>query len=86
MTKQDRQYHKLFVQFLKTNNCFDEFMYNVKCRKETNVSYSEHYTKHDYGYWISDAFHWPTNMRANVSWLHINSKWRKLLRAIDKDS
>ena len=74
---------KLFIRFLKENNCYKEFFknfYNVNCNrqfKEFNdlLSYSYYHKRSE----IINAFDWIHTSYGVIKWAELNKKWEELL-------
>lgn len=85
-----KYYYKVFLNFLKENNCFDKFKnnwYNATCRMNRGCSRANNVPmiyffslrkEHAWEYYcniIYDAFPWNSTPEGEEYWFDIHNKW-----------
>ncbi|MCP3683588.1 MAG: hypothetical protein GY861_12950 [bacterium] len=71
----------IFIQFLKDNNCYDQYMANV------DVPFERIMLKYSYKDYIVGTFIWSDTPKDEGIgfWDDINNKWNKRTKEIEKD-
>ena len=77
---------QLFYRFLKINNIYNLFFYNIQNRKyESSWQYNiEDIKTYKAYYLISNAFSWGETKERYDFWYDINAKWREIILFLSK--
>ena len=72
---------QLFYRFLKINNIYNLFFYNIQNRKyESSWQYNiEDIKTYKAYYLINHAFSWGDTKEGYGFWYYINAKWTKII-------
>lgn len=66
----------LFYRFLKLNNVFNSFKYNVTLKSKESYRYKINYIKNELSdSLISNAFTWANTKEGHEFWENIDDKW-----------
>ena len=77
-------YTQLFIRFLKENNAYHLFLYNICNRKENSKLYNLYDFKSINNVlalnFLANPFIWHNTKQGYDFWYNINAKWRDILR------
>ena len=87
-------YSKHFIKFLRENNCYDEYLYNIKSENGSDgrerwshprdiVSFFHKYYAEPYR-WILSSFEWSVTNEGYDFWSKINDTWCECYRFLNK--
>ena len=91
-SNQQTQKLKLFIKFLKNNNAYNEFLYNLNKdktfrNKKLNkpVNYIVHQIKTEPAFLLLNAFDWRNTKQLNEEqWGNLHEKWLKFYYSSSK--
>ena len=68
---------QLFIQFLKQNNAYEEFMYNFEMHRvnPNECTTKEFFINTFYGDFLTHAFYWKNTMEGHNYWAILDYKW-----------
>ena len=79
-----------FVQFLGTNDCYEDFCANLKnensslwremCEKLNLSDIDEYLLKQSPKKYVLDAFQWTMSPQGDAKWREINNKWNNTIK------
>lgn len=72
---------EVFIKFLKDNNCYHEFCFNI--RQEYNIGIETVFNYFSHYNWIRFAFSWGRSEQGYEYWDKINDKWIDLLEDLE---
>ena len=77
---------QLFYRYLKINNIYNLFFYNIQNRKyESSWQYNiEDIKTYKAYYLINHAFSWGDTKEGYGFWYYINAKWREIILFLSK--
>lgn len=76
---------KEFIQFLKQNNAYEQFMFNFKKQNDffrTKKSNFVNYSPTDLWKYVDYAFNWNKTNEGWDYWAILDKKWKSLRRTI----
>ena len=68
---------KLFVRFLKENNCYKEFCFYMNINRFKNINKLVDFAETNSANEFSIAFNWQKTVQNFEYWLNLSIKWRK---------
>ena len=83
MDKEDKVFRKRFFAFLKENNAYDKWLYNLRKRHPSNdIKWWDNYVEELYTNGclmsIDDAFFWDDTKEGYDFWHKLDQKWNDL--------
>lgn len=72
---------EVFIKFLNDNNCYHEFLTNI--REEYNIDIETVFNYFSHYNWICFAFSWRRSEQGYEYWDKINDKWIDLLEDLE---
>ena len=71
---------QLFIKFLKDNNVYEQYMFNVNKRKEKYFTPKNFFLNTLYVDFVSNAFTWKETLQGYGYWDKIENNWLYNLR------